>query len=102
MGGSRIVRGGGRKTRRGNPRKNRNSLGWRGMRGKGSTRGCNQANLRGVMMDIKEQQTRLGPNAVSFGWVKAHNEVHGSEMADQLAKAATMEEPETPRSLKGC
>jgi len=44
------------------------------------------ADLRRVMMDIKERQTRLGLNAVSFGWVKAHNEVYGNEKADQLAK----------------
>jgi len=31
----------------------------------------------------------------------AHNEVHGNEMADQLAKAATKEEPEAPQITEG-
>jgi len=53
------------------------------------------ADLRRVMMDVKERQSRLGPNAVSLGWMNAHNGVHGNEMADQLAKSAT-EEPECP------
>jgi len=45
--------------------------------------------LRIVMEGIRERQFRLGPNAVSFGWVKAHNELHVNEEADQLAKEAT-------------
>jgi len=48
----------------------------------GRTGKARTADLRRVLMDIKERQTRLGPNAVSFGWVKAHNEVHGNEQAD--------------------
>jgi len=47
-------------------------------------------------MDIKERQSRLGPNAVSCGWVKAHNELYGNEKADQLAKEATILYPEGP------
>jgi len=60
----------------------------------GRTGKARTADLRRAMMDIKERQTRPGPNAVSFGWVKAHSEVHGNEMAYQLAKAATTEYPE--------
>ena len=45
--------------------------------------------LKVVMKGIKERQSRLGPKAVSFGWVKAHNEPHGNEEADRLAKEAT-------------
>ena len=67
-----------------------------GRRGKATT-----ADLRRVMMDIKERQTRLGPNAVSFGWVKAHNEVCGNEKADQLAKHATTLYPEEPQITEG-
>jgi len=37
--------------------------------------------LKLALMDIKERQARLGPNAVSFGWVKAHNELFGNEEA---------------------
>jgi len=33
----------------------------------GRTGKARTADLRRVMMDIKERQTRLGPNAVSFG-----------------------------------
>jgi len=59
------------------------------------------ADLRRVLMDIKERQTRLGPNAVSFGWVKAYNDVYGNEQADQLAKAATNIYPEAPQITVG-
>jgi len=38
--------------------------------------------LRFVMEGIKERQSKLGPNAVSFGWVKAHNELQGNKEAD--------------------
>ena len=38
--------------------------------------------LKSVMEGIRERQSRLGPNAVSFGWVKAHNGLHGNEEAD--------------------
>jgi len=57
--------------------------------------------LKLVLMDIKEQQARLGPNAVSFGWVKAHNELFGTEEADQLAKMATQLYPEDPQITEG-
>jgi len=66
----------------------------------GRTRKARTADLRRVMMDIKERQTRLGPNAVSLGWVKAHNEVYGNERADQLAKHTTTLYPEDPRSRR--
>ena len=56
----------------------------------GRTGRARTGDLPKMMMDIKERQTRLGPNAVSFGWVKAHNEAHGNEMADQLAKDASL------------
>ena len=52
--------------------------------------------LKFVMEGIRERQSRLGPNAVSFGWVKAHNELHGNEEADRLAKEATSLYPKDP------
>jgi len=55
----------------------------------GRTGRARTAGLRRVMMDIKERQTRLGSNAVTFGWVKAHNEVCSNEKVDQLAKHVT-------------
>jgi len=67
----------------------------------GRTGKARTADLRRVMMDIKERQTRLGPNAVSFGWVKAHNEGCGNEKADQLAKHATTLYPEDPQITEG-
>jgi len=67
----------------------------------GKTGKARTADLRKVMMEIKERQSRLGPNAVSFGWVKAHNEVHGNEKADQLAKQATTVYPEEPQITEG-
>jgi len=48
----------------------------------GRTGKARTAELRKVMMDIGEGQTRLGANTMSFRWVRAHNEVHGNEMAD--------------------
>ena len=57
--------------------------------------------LKLVLMDIKERQTRLGPNAVSFGWVKAHNELFGNKEADRLAKEATQLYPENPWITEG-
>jgi len=41
------------------------------------------------MEGIRERQFRLGSIAVSFGWVKAYNELHSNEEADRLAKEAT-------------
>jgi len=58
-------------------------------------------NLKLVLMDIKERQARLGPNAVSFGWVKAHNKLFGNEEADPLAKMATQLYPEDPQITEG-
>jgi len=52
-------------------------------------------------MDIKDRQARLGPGAVSFGWVKAHNELHGNEEADRLAKEATILYLEDPQITEG-
>jgi len=70
----------------------------------GRTGKARTADLRAVMIGIKERQHRVGPKAVSFGWAKAHNEVHGNERASQLAKEATNLYPEetqiTERGLK--
>ena len=57
----------------------------------GKARTCD---LRVVMEGIREQQSRLGPNAVSFGWVKAHNELYSNEEAVRLAKEAINLYPE--------
>ena len=38
--------------------------------------------LKIVLKDIKERQTRLGPGAVSFRWVKVHNELYSNEEVD--------------------
>jgi len=67
-----------------------------GRTGKARTR-----DLKIVMEEIRERQSRLGPNAVSFGWVKAHNELHGNEEADRLAKEATNLYPEDPQITEG-
>ena len=57
--------------------------------------------LKVVMERINERQSRLGPNAVSFGWVKAHNELHGNKEADELAKEATNLYPEDSQITEG-
>ena len=57
--------------------------------------------LKIVLKDIKERQARLGPGAVSFGWVKAHNELYGNEEADRLAKEAIHLYPEDPQITEG-
>jgi len=67
----------------------------------GQTGRARTRDLKIVMKDIKERQTRLGPNAVSSGWVKAYNEVHGNEKLDQLAKEATNLYPEDPHITEG-
>jgi len=67
----------------------------------GRTGRARTTDLRRVMINIKERQTRLVPNAVSFGWVKAHNVVCGNEKADQLAKHATTLYPEDPQITEG-
>ena len=64
--------------------------------GKASTR-----DLKIVMEGIREKQFRLGHNTVSFGWVKAHNEIHGNEEADWLAKEATNLYPKDPQITEG-
>jgi len=38
--------------------------------------------LKFVMEGIRERQSRLGPNVVLFGWIKAHNELHSNEEAN--------------------
>ena len=45
---------------------------------------------------IRVWQSRLGSKAVSLGWVKAHNELHGNEKADRLGKEAINLYPEDP------
>jgi len=67
-----------------------------GHTGKARTR-----DLKFVMEGIRERQSRIGPNAVSFGWVKAHNELHDNEEADRLAKEATNLYSEDPLITKG-
>jgi len=57
--------------------------------------------LKIVMEGIRERQVRLGPNAVSFGWVKAHNELYGNEEADRLAKETTNLYFEDPQITQG-
>ena len=38
---------------------------------------------------------------MSFRWVKAHNELHGNEEANRLAKEATTLYPEDPQIMVG-
>jgi len=64
----------------------------------GKARTCD---LKVVMEGIRERQPRLGLNVVSFGWVKAHNELHGREEANRLAKEATNLYPEDPQITEG-
>jgi len=67
----------------------------------GCTRKARTNDLKVVLMDIKERQARLGPNAVSFGWVRAHNELFGNEETDRLAKTATQLYPEDLQIIEG-
>ena len=67
-----------------------------GRTGKARTR-----DLRFVIEGIRERQSRLGPNAVSFEWVKAHNELYGNEEADHVAKEGTNLYPEDPKITEG-
>jgi len=67
----------------------------------GRTGRARTADLRRVMMDNKERQTRLGPNALSLGWGKAHNQVQGNEKAEQLAKHATTLYPKERQIKEG-
>jgi len=67
----------------------------------GRTGRARTRDLKVVMERIRERQSRLGPNAVSLGWVKAHNELHGNEEADRLAKEATNLYPEDPQITEG-
>jgi len=39
---------------------------------------------------------------VSFGWVKAHNKLHGNEEGDSLAKEVTHLYAEDPQITEGC
>jgi len=64
----------------------------------GKARTCD---LKWVMEGIRERKSRLGPNAVLFGWVKAHNKLHCNEEADRLAKEATNLYPEDPQITEG-
>jgi len=57
--------------------------------------------LKVVIEGIRERQSSLGHNAVSFGWVKAHNELHGNEEADRLPKEATNLYSEDPQITEG-
>jgi len=63
----------------------------------GRTGGARTADLRRVMMDIKETGTKCSTLRV----VKAHNDVCGNEKADQLAKHATTLYPEEPQITEG-
>jgi len=67
----------------------------------GRTGRARTRDLKVVIEGIRESQSRLGPNAVLFGWVKAHNELHGNEEADRLAKEATNLYPEDPQITEG-
>ena len=48
----------------------------------GHTGRARTRDLKVVMEGLKERESMLGPKAVSFGWVRAHNELHGNEEAD--------------------
>ena len=67
----------------------------------GRTGRARTRDLKVVMEGIRERQSRLGPNVVLFGWVKAHNELHDNEEADRLAKEATNLYPEDPQITEG-
>jgi len=67
-----------------------------GHTGKARTR-----DLKSVLMDIKEQQARLGPKPVKFGWVKAHNKLYSNVEVDRLAKEATHLYLEDPQIIEG-
>jgi len=67
----------------------------------GHTGRARTRDLKFVMEGIRERQSRLGPNAVSFGWVNAHNDLYGNEKADQLAKKATKLYPKDPQITEG-
>ena len=71
------------------------------MKKAGRTRQARTRDLKVVIEGIKERQSRLGPNALLFGWVKAHNELHGNEEADRLAKEATNLYSEDPQITEG-
>jgi len=47
------------------------------------------AELKDVVEEVRERQTRLGPDAVRFSWVKAHVGTRGNEVADRMAKEGT-------------
>jgi len=47
--------------------------------------------LRNVVRQIAQRQRTLGPEAVRFGWIKAHIGIHGNEKADEQAKLGTQE-----------
>jgi len=64
----------------------------------GKARTCD---LRLVMEGIRERESRLGSNAVSFRCVKDHNKLHGNEEADRLAKEAINLYPEDLQIMKG-
>jgi len=67
-----------------------------GPTGKARTR-----DLKYVMEGIRERQSRLGFNAVSFGWVKANNVLYGNKDADRLGKEATNLYLEDPQITEG-
>jgi len=67
----------------------------------GHTGKARTPDLKAVLTDIKERQARMGPKAVTFGWVKAHNELYSNEEADRLAKEATHLYPEDSQITEG-
>lgn len=70
--------------------------GWQSETGLARTR-----DLVKVMRQVKERTDRLGPGAVRFAWVKAHNGLAGNERADELAKRGANEEPDQPVVTEG-
>ena len=67
----------------------------------GRTGRARTRDIKFVMEGIRERQSRLGPHAVSFGWVKAYNELHSNEEADRLAKEAANLYSEDPQITEG-
>jgi len=68
----------------------------------GKTSRARTSDLNQVIKETSRRQANLGPDAVRFGWVKAHVGIPGNEMADQIAKEGTeVVEPERPQITEG-